>query len=487
MAGFHSLWREYFDVAVDADSRLLEDFAHFPEGTLQQEVLDWFSLSREALLQSSSEMPVLAADPDFKCEVCEWPGRLVGHHRLKEYIEEDLDALGYGSEGWSTLFAYMHRRFGLPHVGGDDYKDLSAGWRLTTPDASVFVWVSPSVVSPRFGFSAMVLVGKGEREAPETMVETARLAARATLRDLLRPVCVRDSHINAHGLVDDEDMFGADQADEEADEDAPTLEVEFAPTSGLPMPLGVFGGAGWQPLLSLAGHYGQGDLGRGIEVIAERMRAQALEGLAEEVPAVRALVRGSCMLLAHGEESVAILRALPDDNGVLADAIVVRDGLQAMWSRDKPECDAATESLPNRDDPDVGVAQGYLDLLGSKMQLKRHIHGAVTEARQRTCWKELVEHAEGDQEGVLDALVARYGTVKVYDAMPSTHDILSCIEPGCAPGIMAWVRKWQPRGQSGLMGMDYVQLGLMNALLNIRKEQDREAAVSPQPDDVASP
>lgn len=48
-----------------------------------------------------------------------------------------------------TAFAYLFRRFGPPWVGSDGHKDIAC-WNLTTNDPEVWMWVSPSGSSLRY-------------------------------------------------------------------------------------------------------------------------------------------------------------------------------------------------------------------------------------------------------------------------------------------------------------------------------------------------
>ncbi|TAM95238.1 MAG: hypothetical protein EPN45_23160, partial [Rhizobiaceae bacterium] len=226
-------------------------------------------------------------DPTFiSTTVDRWGGRLVECRDLWDgYSLHDavLDSTPLKKCQWATLFAYMHRRFGLPHMGGDDYKDLSASWMLTTPDREVFVRVNPSLSGPGFSLAPYLLMPRdttnrvhraSELNLPTERVAAIRKAYRTALLDLLRPVCVRDSDINALGVLGDSAL---DQALMETDEDeaSDAYKLRFHPSCGYSMPLGLFGGNDWPILCSLIRHLGDGDMEAG--------RAKALEVLQRDV------------------------------------------------------------------------------------------------------------------------------------------------------------------------------------------------------------
>ncbi len=78
---------------------------------------------------------------------------------------------------YATLFAYMCRRFGFPHRPGDDYKDLSGSWMLSTPSKSVVVEVSPSLSNPCFSFTPMWVRDKQEDRSGIHHVGDLKLSA----------------------------------------------------------------------------------------------------------------------------------------------------------------------------------------------------------------------------------------------------------------------------------------------------------------------
>lgn len=187
---------------------------------------------------------------------------------------------------WANLFAYMHRRFGPPTLGSDDYKDASAAWLLRSPDPQVFVRVLPS---PSGAWNSF-LVGVPPALAPSSegldtrhLTRVAR-AYRAVLMDLLRPVCVRDIEINALGRVEDDRLC---RHDEKRDE--PVYMVDYHESCGRGIPLGVVG-EGWPDLLSALDILGDGDIPRGMVQMVNLGRERIASTLRTEPSRVRNLV-----------------------------------------------------------------------------------------------------------------------------------------------------------------------------------------------------
>lgn len=129
---------------------------------------------------------------------------------------------------YATMTAYCLRRFGLPNIATDDYKDL-AGWLLTTPHDDVFVIVRPSL-SPQNIFSISVMAPRSmtkaffsRRDYPRDWsqwpdgdpLKEIAIAVTATLKDLSTPTYVRDQYLNAHGLVSDEELQSISSEDED--------------------------------------------------------------------------------------------------------------------------------------------------------------------------------------------------------------------------------------------------------------------------------
>ncbi len=213
---------------------------------------------------------------------------------LREANDETRELLGYALEEKviertplkdveaSMLFTYMHRRFGLGNLGGDDYKDLGAGWMISTPREDLCLVVRPSFNGPGFSFIPMIVTEGRDRSALADVVgerlQSMIEAYERTLLDLLRPVCERDTDFNVFGEIDDEknvipDWALADDDDDEAYDRLP----RYHKTCGLPMPDGVFGGKDWQRLLGVLRHMGDGDIPRGMEALVRETQDKAIE------------------------------------------------------------------------------------------------------------------------------------------------------------------------------------------------------------------
>lgn len=335
-------------------------------------------------------------DPNFvSTTVAQWGGTLVECRDLWDgYSLDDavLDSTPLKKCQWATLFAYMHRRFGPPHMGGDDYKDLSASWMLTTPDPDVFVRVNPSLSGPGFSLTPYLLMPRhaterahraSELDLPADRVAAIRKAYRVTLLDLLRPVCVRDHHINALGQLGDSAL---DQALVECDDDeSNAYELRFHPSCGYAMPLGLFGGKEWPILCSLIRHLGDGDLEAG--------RAKVLEVLQRDVY-VEAAGAGwqvhRLMLLGARNQRGAVAAGL----GLGADDVArFDDELKSLHDRESPNRSIVDEMT----DAAVDSASGMLKRLGlHDVELDETVNGMRLDKAVAESWEELVAIAKDD-------------------------------------------------------------------------------------------
>lgn len=99
---------------------------------------------------------------------------------------------------WPTLFAYMYRRFGAPIVLCDNHKRI-AEWILTTPDPDVCleVRIATGNIHNQFGYGIRIEAFQHPNDEEDRIIE----ALRATQRDLLKEVYVRDVAINALGEI----------------------------------------------------------------------------------------------------------------------------------------------------------------------------------------------------------------------------------------------------------------------------------------------
>ncbi|WP_137917122.1 hypothetical protein [Hydrogenophaga sp. 2FB] len=297
-------------------------------------------------------------DRNFVSQATNWKGTLVPCSHLFEdddFVDQALASSPLNDVEWSYLFAYMHRRFGPPHVGGDDYKDLSAGWMLSSPDASFFLGVSPSLTGARFSFTPYFACDKSERrhlhdqDFPVDRKNELSAAYRATLLDLLRPVCIRDNWINALGEVDhDSPLLGG----ENEEDDERIYEAKRHSSSGFSMPLGVFGGKDWVSLVQMMGAMGDGNMEAGRKAVISALRKGVFDEAREASFGVKRL-----MFLGAGAEGEVIAKGLELSKEVL-------DTLERE-NRSLAEPDAAKSALiAQMDDESIKAAVGYLERLG---------------------------------------------------------------------------------------------------------------------------
>ena len=116
------------------------------------------------------------------------PAQLCGDDRCYEIT--DL----FGNADVSAfVYLYLNRRFGPSPRGYDADKDFGC-WRLTTPDPDLVVSVYPKADS--IGVGVLVPNGLSDFWRPPLPVATTVVA---TLRDLMRPVSLRDSWLNLGG------------------------------------------------------------------------------------------------------------------------------------------------------------------------------------------------------------------------------------------------------------------------------------------------
>jgi len=238
---------------------------------------------------------------DFTADlVPSWEGRLFKIRDAAEFgalVDPVLDASPLTDVNYATLFTYMHRRFGPPHRGGDPYKDLSGAWLLSTPEPDVLVRISPSP-SPFFSFTPFIVRDQPGHEIELSPADRDRVlsAYGATLLDLLRPVPVRDSDINALGLVEDVDLEHE-------------FQVRPAPSSGYPVPVGLIG-ENWPDLLEIVRSLAPDEpIAAGLRKAIEVLQAPALARLADAGWPVQRLV----LIGAYGERNELAARAgLPE-------------------------------------------------------------------------------------------------------------------------------------------------------------------------------
>lgn len=318
------------------------------------------------------QLPDLA----FKSEIARWKGRLTpcaDFWRGYESEEPALHATPLKDVSWATLFAYMHRRFGPPHLSGDDYKDLSGAWMLTTPDPQVFVRVSPCLTGPDFSLSPFYLKTAEEAAASHPMIlprdlaperiEAMKQAYQTGLLDLLRPVGVRDHLLNALGELGESELDSMLAGDEE-DEESPYI-VERHDSSGSAMPVGLFGGTEWGGLCTVILGYGNGDVVSGRSKALEALRSPVFAEAASQSTAVKRL-----MLMADFNQRGLLLAGLQlteDESTTLLSEI---DILSRPDARESPlvselkleDVDLAVDLLARLGLPRQGLKERIKDL-----------------------------------------------------------------------------------------------------------------------------
>lgn len=240
---------------------------------------------------------------------------------LREANEESRKLFGYALEDkvlertplkdaeTAMLFTYMHRRFGLPSLGGDDYKDLSASWVITTPRDDTAVIVSPSFNGPGFSFRPVAVVKSKDRDAvrhlDQDTLQSMADAYERTLLDLLRPVIQRDLDFNVMGMISPTNeapkwAIVEEDEDGEYDEDAYERLPRYHETCGLPMPDGIFGGKAWYQALMLFDRMGDGDMGKGMEAFVLDAEARAAAAARKARPEILPIIAGGLRLAGHG-------------------------------------------------------------------------------------------------------------------------------------------------------------------------------------------
>lgn len=149
----------------------------------------------------------VACKADMVCS----PGRLA-----ETVFPTDTNPLYRGA-----MFAYLFRRFGYPIYGWDDYKSL-VQYYLTTPDDEVVLLVDPNdSVRLSFGYGLAPRLAQAAHDAEirsRRSFETTPIyqqisgALIAAMRDLQRPVAVRDVLITFLGRPAADDQALAERS-----------------------------------------------------------------------------------------------------------------------------------------------------------------------------------------------------------------------------------------------------------------------------------
>lgn len=186
---------------------------------------------------------------------------------------------------------------------------------------------------------------------PDDRVAAIRKAYEDTLADLLRPVCVRDRHINALGELGnsarDETLLAYD---EESDE--PIYEVRFHNSSGYAMPVGLFGGEDWSTLCRIAGQLGDGDMTQGRKALIEILQEPVIREASKEPLAVKRL-----MLLGAWKHKETLAKRLGLDSTEV-------NRFEKELSCINGQSDYNTAVVDEMSDAAVQKAAGYLERLG---------------------------------------------------------------------------------------------------------------------------
>jgi hypothetical protein len=182
------------------------------------------------------------------------------------------------------LFAYLFRRFGYPNIGWDEHKNL-VSYRITTPMRHVFLEITPymgsddpdSVENPFNGSVLMFgyCVEKSIEDEFYTCLKSGNYniwfdhscyrevtnAFEETMRNLLRPVHVRDVPINCYGKVDESKKM--------------LSHVDAYHAAGYPIPRPFFKSADrWEQFTDALIILGNSNMEKGIEAVIEMAATQ---------------------------------------------------------------------------------------------------------------------------------------------------------------------------------------------------------------------
>lgn len=335
---------------------------------------------------------------------------------------------------YATLFTYMYRRFGIPPLPGDDYKDLCGGWMLTTPSPSLIVLVHPSLTGTEFSFTPYYV--RGRNDPPVRDVDDLKLSAeevsslksayQTLLLDLMRPVGVRDSYMNALGDVDDDSSLLR------CDKDGEYLyEAKRHASAGFGVPAGLVGCKDWATLCALLAKAGDGDVVAGSAAVVAKLRAPVLAQAAAESLAVKRLI-----VLGSGADRVAIGPSL----GLAADELervidetalfygqVDRDGAGSERAR---RLNAILDETP---DAVADMAASYLARLAYEPEkMSEPLNRALMDRAMHEAWTDLVASGDGEFPHETIPLESR-------DAADLHQSLRSNFEAGGHAGLMAWL------------------------------------------------
>jgi hypothetical protein len=347
-------------------------------------------------------------------------------HSLREANHETREMIGAGLEDKviertplknvdvAMLFTYMHRRFGLPTIGGDDYKDLSASWLISTPDPDLALMVSPSFAGSIFSFRPVISLPGKDRDELEAItgirLEELASAYERTLLDLLRPVLQRDMDFNVLGEITDDNSVPEWAEPDEDDDDAYDRLPRYHESCGTPMPEGIFGTDDWQRVLSIFRKQGDGDIASGMRAFVDKFEQDALNVAAGSRPFILPIIAAGL-----------VLARLPD-----AKTKIERIGISAADPRISEFCQASFGNGLSKNPSDWFLSVSENDILEALDVVKEFgagTHG-LAEAIENiprsqlmhTAWKSFLEVSGGefDENLIPEAQYIRFSDVEIW-------------------------------------------------------------------------
>jgi len=134
------------------------------------------------------------------------------HFDMRELAELAFGKPGSEKGNGLTLFAYLWRRFGPPWFGCDDHKELAVYILTTQIDG---LWLEASCKASSLHYCFRVCLTRslesefppGWRDEENEILVQCKAELIRVMRDLLRPVNVRDVIINALGISDEIFLF----------------------------------------------------------------------------------------------------------------------------------------------------------------------------------------------------------------------------------------------------------------------------------------
>lgn len=359
---------------------------------------------------------------------------------------------------YATLFTYMYRRFGIPPLPGDDYKDLCGGWMLTTPSPSLVVLVRPSLSGPDFSFTpfyvhantALRVRDIDDLQLTAEVVVELKTAYQSLLIDLLRPVGVRDSYMNALGDVDEDSSLMRCNKDGER-----VYEAKRHASAGFGVPAGLVGCEAWPALCTMIVKAGDGDAVTGSSAVVARLRAPVfLEASGESRPVKRLILLG---MGGDGSQIGSKLGLSADDLKQLLDecALFYLSGSQAGDSHER--AGRLNALLDETTDEAVVSACGLLSRLAYEGdRVAKVVHRALTDRALSESWAELTESGDGDFP--FETLPDETG-----EAAAVRDSLRSNFEAGGHPRLVTWLDKTAAR-RGGPQALSWIVMHLRSQM-----------------------